>query len=60
MAVGALYAKEHFSKDDKNEALSMINNLQTSFKEMVRSLDWMDDVTKTSAVDKVCTLLLCF
>lgn len=53
MAAGNLYVKEHFKKEDKTEALSMIKNIQQAFKEIVTDLDWMDLQTKQLAVEKV-------
>lgn len=53
MAVGALYAEEYFNKSDKSEALSMAQNLQQSYKDILSDLDWMDDTTKRRALKKV-------
>lgn len=53
MAAGALYVKEYFKQEDKNEALSMITYIQEAFRELVNDLDWMDNQTKVVAIEKV-------
>lgn len=53
MAAGALYVKEYFKQEDKTEAVSMIKYIQEAFRELVNQLEWMDDVTKVIAIEKV-------
>lgn len=53
MAAGAMYVKEYFKQEDKQEALSMIKYIQEAFRELVNDLDWMDNATKVTAIDKV-------
>uniref|UniRef100_A0A915L194 Uncharacterized protein n=1 Tax=Romanomermis culicivorax TaxID=13658 RepID=A0A915L194_ROMCU len=57
MAVGALYVKQHFKHEDKEEALSMIKHLQTAFRQLVSKLDWMDEQTKKVAIEKAQAML---
>jgi predicted metalloendopeptidase len=58
MAVGALYVQEYFNKSDKIEALSMVQNLQKTYKEIIKDLDWMDDATKLLAMEKIDATLI--
>ncbi|MEJ8756135.1 M13 family metallopeptidase [Pontibacter sp. H259] len=52
-ALGQLYVQKTFSPQAKQKALEMVNNLQEAFKEHVRDLDWMSDVTKQRALEKL-------
>uniref|UniRef100_A0A915K8B9 Peptidase M13 N-terminal domain-containing protein n=1 Tax=Romanomermis culicivorax TaxID=13658 RepID=A0A915K8B9_ROMCU len=53
MASGALYIRKYFSAKDKQEAHDMIVNLKEAFKAIIYELDWMDDVTRNRAIEKV-------
>lgn len=50
---GALYIREHFTIEDKNETLDMIEHLFIAMKEMINDSDWMDRDTKHKALLKV-------
>lgn len=52
-ALGQLYVQKTFSPQAKQRAMEMVNNLQESFKEHVRDLDWMGDETKQRALQKL-------
>uniref|UniRef100_A0A0K0FDW3 Phosphate-regulating neutral endopeptidase (inferred by orthology to a human protein) n=1 Tax=Strongyloides venezuelensis TaxID=75913 RepID=A0A0K0FDW3_STRVS len=52
LAIGSVYVKEHFQPSDKNEALEMIENLQKSFIQLVKTNEWVTNKTKTIAIDK--------
>jgi putative endopeptidase len=52
-AIGQIYVKEYFKEDAKAKMLEMVNNLQTAFKKIIDSLDWMSDSTKIRAKEKV-------
>jgi predicted metalloendopeptidase len=56
-ASGALYVDEHFDVTDKQEAVEMVKNLRDSFLEMLNQTDWMDNQTKTTAIEKVCCVI---
>ena len=53
LASGALYVDEHFAVTDKQEVVEMVKNLRDSFLEMLNRIDWMDNQTKTTAIEKV-------
>ncbi|CAJ0589888.1 unnamed protein product [Cylicocyclus nassatus] len=51
-ATSAIYIKKDFDQESKNVTLEMIDDLQKAFREILSSSDWMDDQTKTTALDK--------
>lgn len=52
-ALGQLYVKKYFTEDAKNRMMQLVTNLQKSFEQHINHLDWMSDVTKTKAKDKL-------
>ncbi|KAK0393533.1 hypothetical protein QR680_000260 [Steinernema hermaphroditum] len=56
LAAGSIYIEEHFHKNDKQEALAcftlMIDNLRAAFIELVKDSNWMNEETKTVAIEK--------
>ncbi len=52
-ALGQLYVQKTFSPEAKKKAMEMVENLQESFKEHVKDLDWMSDETKKQALQKL-------
>lgn len=52
LAVGRLFVKETFRETAKNDTLEMIDNLLTSFHELLENADWMDDTTRVVAREK--------
>lgn len=57
-AVGALYVRKFFNDDQaKRHAIGIVENIRSSFTEMLTQIDWMDDITKTSAIDKANALV---
>ncbi|CDW57428.1 Peptidase family M13 containing protein [Trichuris trichiura] len=52
MATGALYVESHFNQKDKEEAVALIDHIRLAFTELVKKLDWMDDETKSIAIEK--------
>ena len=52
-ALGQLYVKKYFTADAKKRMLALVSNLQKSFDAHIKNLDWMSDVTKAKAHDKL-------
>ncbi|WP_242916544.1 M13 family metallopeptidase [Pontibacter liquoris] len=52
-ALGQQYVKENFSPEAKQKALDMVHNIQDSFREHVKDLDWMSEETKQRALAKL-------
>ncbi|VDM79410.1 unnamed protein product, partial [Strongylus vulgaris] len=57
LAAGAIYVQAHFNSDDKREALEMIEKLRESFSDLVVQSDWMDEATKSIAVEKANSMI---
>ncbi|XP_058453866.1 neprilysin-2-like [Malaya genurostris] len=53
ISVGALYIRKYFHIDSKHTALDMVNNIKSAFVDILMSVDWMDEITRQSALDKV-------
>ncbi|MDP5105440.1 MAG: M13 family metallopeptidase [Polaribacter sp.] len=52
-ALGQLYVKRYFNEDAKQRVLDLVNNLQKAFENRINQLDWMSDVTKKQAKEKL-------
>ncbi|CAH1774945.1 unnamed protein product [Owenia fusiformis] len=51
-AVGAMFVRENFQKDSKEDALEMIHNIREAFNKMLMDNTWMDEDTKRVAKEK--------
>lgn len=54
-AVGQMYVEKYFPVAAKERMVAMVKNLQTSLGERIKNLDWMSDVTKGKALEKLAT-----
>ncbi|CAG9772732.1 unnamed protein product [Ceutorhynchus assimilis] len=52
VAVTYEYQLKHFSQAKRENALSLINNLQSTFKQIIEETNWMDDESKEAAQSK--------
>lgn len=52
-AVSALYVRKHFNKNSKQTALDMVNDLKLVFEDDLKEVEWMDEKTKTQAINKL-------
>ena len=52
-ALGKLYVDEHFPPEAKARALEMINNLKSALADRIKTLEWMDELTKQEALKKL-------
>ena len=55
-ALGQLYVKRYFNEEAKKRVLDLVNNLQKAFENRINQLDWMSDVTKQQAKEKLYTI----
>ncbi len=55
--LGQLYVDKHFKPEAKKRMLELVNNLQETFSERIKALDWMSDVTKQKALAKLNTFI---
>ena len=51
--LGQLYVQKYFKGEAKTRMLEMVNNLQQTFADRIKRLDWMSPVTKEKALEKL-------
>jgi len=51
--LGQLYVQKHFSAAAKQRMQDLVNNLQQTFGERIKRLDWMSEETKQKALEKL-------
>ena len=51
--LGQLYVKEYFTPEAKARMTELVANLRKAFEIRISKLDWMSDVTKKKAIDKL-------
>lgn len=56
MSVGALYVRKYFDEASKKAAVDLVNNIQEEFIGILRQVPWMDNETRTAAIEKAKTL----
>lgn len=52
-AVGQIYVQKHFPAEAKERMIHLVENLQTALGERIQNLEWMSDVTKEKALEKL-------
>lgn len=56
-AVGALYVRKYFNENSKQHAEEIVENIRSSFIDMLHKVTWMDEQTKSAAVNKAKALV---
>ncbi|MBB6129518.1 M13 family metallopeptidase [Mucilaginibacter lappiensis] len=51
--LGQLYVEKYFTPDAKQRMLTLVNNLQSVYKDRIEKLDWMSPETKAKALAKL-------
>jgi putative endopeptidase len=51
--IGQLYVEKYFKPEAKARMLELVNNLQSTFADRIKRLDWMSEETKTRALEKL-------
>jgi putative endopeptidase len=51
--VGELYIQRYFKPEAKAYVVKMVDNLQVTFANRIKNLDWMSNETKTQALEKL-------
>lgn len=51
--LGQLYVEKYFTEDAKKRMLVMVKNIQETFGERIRRLDWMEEATRQKALEKL-------
>lgn len=57
-AVGQLYVEKYFPAQAKERMLNLVNNLKLSLGERISQLEWMEDETKSKALEKLNTFIV--
>ncbi|MFY0684682.1 MAG: M13 family metallopeptidase [Balneola sp.] len=52
-ALGQLYVKKYFPEEAKERMLELVNNFQKAYAKRIDNLEWMSDVTKEKAKEKL-------
>ncbi|XP_034935732.1 neprilysin-2-like isoform X2 [Chelonus insularis] len=56
ISVGALYVRTYFNEDAKKNALEMVSDIRSQFNKILQTVDWMDEETRKSALDKAASM----
>jgi putative endopeptidase len=51
--LGQLYVEKYFTDAAKQRMLALVKNVQQTFSDRINRLDWMSDVTKQQAINKL-------
>ncbi|MFZ1496628.1 MAG: M13 family metallopeptidase N-terminal domain-containing protein, partial [Saprospiraceae bacterium] len=54
--LGKLYAEKYFPTEAKKRMMELIDNLDKSYQNHIKTLDWMSDSTKQKALAKLSTI----
>jgi predicted metalloendopeptidase len=52
-AVSRLYVQKYFDENARNQSKDIITNIRQSMIDLIQGADWMDNVSKAKAVEKV-------
>lgn len=52
-ALGQLYVEKYFPPEAKQRMLVLVENLRLAFADRINGLDWMSDITKQKALEKL-------
>lgn len=51
--LGQLYVARYFKPEAKERMVELVKNLSATFEERINTLDWMSDITKQKALEKL-------
>jgi len=51
--LGQLYVQRYFKPEAKQRMQDLVNNLQTTFEQRIKRLDWMSEATKKRGIEKL-------
>lgn len=57
-AVGQLYVQKYFPPEAKERMLTLVDNLKSALGERINNLEWMSEVTKEKAQEKLSTFIV--
>ncbi|XP_055853046.1 neprilysin-2 isoform X2 [Episyrphus balteatus] len=53
ISIGSLYVRKHFKEDAKHIAMEMVDSIRSVFSGILTQVDWMDEQTRKSALEKL-------
>lgn len=53
IAMSALYTRNYFDKNVKNHTQDLVREIYKQFYKILENIDWMDNVTKRNAIEKL-------
>ena len=51
--IGQLYVEKYFKPEAKEYMVNLVNNMQSTFGDRIKRLDWMSEATKQKALEKL-------
>jgi len=51
--LGQLYVAKYFKPEAKKRMIDLVNNLSNTYEERIKTLDWMSEITKQKAIEKL-------
>lgn len=58
MSKAAIYIRKYFNKNTRDEATLLAKNIHREFIEMLKKVPWMDEDTRTKAIEKANKMIL--
>ncbi len=55
-AIGQMFIKEYFPPEAKERMLHLVENIEVSLGNRIQKLDWMSDITKENALEKLAAI----
>ncbi|XP_017759283.1 PREDICTED: membrane metallo-endopeptidase-like 1 isoform X2 [Eufriesea mexicana] len=56
ISVGAMYVRKYFKEDAKKNAVEMVADIRKEFTKILQKVDWMDEETRKSALNKAASM----
>ncbi|XP_043483736.1 neprilysin-2 isoform X2 [Leptopilina heterotoma] len=56
LSVGALYVRKYFNEESKKSAVEMVTDIRKEFRKILETVDWMDEKTRKSALEKAMSM----
>lgn len=53
VASGAIYVRQYFNEESKDSATEMVDGIRKEFENILKSVSWMDDKTRSAAISKL-------
>ena len=57
LVTGAIYVRKYFDEKSRNAAVEMVDTIEKQFIKIIKSVSWMDEMTKNGALKKMETFV---